>query len=74
MKCSGTKPVAHPVGLPGAGAFHSAVVASGGDVQGSALLSGVEPPPKEFCLKGLKGFSHNCYFKPPFFLFFFCKI
>ena len=50
VKCSGTKPVAHPVGLPGAGAPQSAVVAPGGDVQGSALLSGVEPPPKEFCL------------------------
>ena len=48
VKCSGTEPVAHPVAVPGAGAPHSAAVASGGAVPGSALLSEMEPPHQEF--------------------------
>ena len=48
VKCSGTKPVAHPVVVPGVGAPQSAAVASGGAVPGSGLLSEMEPPHQEF--------------------------
>ena len=48
VKRCGTDPLNHPVAPPEVGPLHSAAVASGGAVPGSALLSEMEPPHQEF--------------------------
>ena len=47
VKRCGTNPLNHPVAPPEVGSLHSAAVASGGAVQGSALLPELAPHRQE---------------------------